>query len=96
LTFKISSQLTDQLSGLAGGDGDGGGGASLIVKFSSDVEMLLLYNDLPAVQVGNGEVMIELGDFYAEEAPKIRLRQPGRRWHLAKVAFEKYWLRRWF
>ncbi|HEX9697274.1 MAG TPA: hypothetical protein VGB64_13295 [Actinomycetota bacterium] len=35
------------------------------------------------------------GDFYAPDAPAIGLRQPGRRRHLAKVAFEKYWMRRW-
>ncbi len=28
--------------------------------------------------------------------PEVALRRPGRRWHLAKVALEKYWLRRWF
>jgi hypothetical protein len=24
------------------------------------------------------------------------LRRPGRHWHLGKVAFERYWLWRWF
>jgi len=48
------------------------------------------------VEMGDGVAAYAAGDFYAEEGPKIRLRRPGRRWHLAKVAFEKYWLRRWF
>ena len=31
----------------------------------------------------------------AEGAPAISLKRPGRRWHLSKIAFEKYWMRRW-
>jgi sulfide:quinone oxidoreductase len=54
---------------------------------------------------GNGACFLEMGDrvaayasgdFYAEPVPKIRLRRPGRHWHLGKVAFERYWLWRWF
>lgn len=48
--------------------------ASLIVTFSPEVELLRLYNDLPAVQLGQDEVMIELGDFYAEEQRKLLLK----------------------
>jgi sulfide:quinone oxidoreductase len=48
------------------------------------------------VELGDGRAASASGDFYAEGAPSVRLRHPGRRWHLAKVAFEKYWLRRWF
>jgi len=48
------------------------------------------------VELGDGRAASVTGDFYAEGAPRVRLRHPGRRWHLAKVAFEKYWLRRWF
>ncbi|HZR92214.1 MAG TPA: FAD/NAD(P)-binding oxidoreductase [Gaiellaceae bacterium] len=47
------------------------------------------------VEMGDGVAAYATGDFYAEEGPQIRLRRPGRQWHLAKVAFEKYWLRRW-
>lgn len=32
------------------------------------------------------------GAFYAEPAPQMDLRKPGRRWHLGKVLFEKYWM----
>lgn len=48
------------------------------------------------VEMGDGVAAYATGDFYAGEAPRIRLRRPGRHWHLTKVAFEKYWLRRWF
>jgi sulfide:quinone oxidoreductase len=48
------------------------------------------------VELGDGRAASAAGDFYAEGAPRVRLRRPGRRWHLAKVAFEQYWLRRWF
>ncbi|HET6561561.1 MAG TPA: VWA domain-containing protein [Marmoricola sp.] len=47
---------------------------SLTVRFSPFVEMLRLYNDLPATQVGDSEVMIEVGDFYADEARKLLMR----------------------
>ncbi len=47
------------------------------------------------VEMGDGVAAYATGDFYADEAPQVTLRRPGRHWHLAKVAFEKYWLRRW-
>ena len=48
------------------------------------------------VEMGDGVAAYATGDFYAEDEPQVRLRRPGRHWHLAKVAFEKYWLWRWF
>ncbi len=48
------------------------------------------------VEMGDGVAGYATGDFYAEPRPDIRLRSPGRRWHLGKVAFERYWLWRWF
>jgi len=48
------------------------------------------------VELGDGRAAYATGDFYEDEAPEVHLRRPGRRWHLAKVAFEQYWLRRWF
>lgn len=36
------------------------------------------------------------GNFFAEPAPDVELRGPNRRWHLAKVGFERLWLWRWF
>ncbi len=47
------------------------------------------------VELGDGRAAFATGDFYAADAPAIALRRPGRRWHAAKVGFEKYWLRRW-
>lgn len=48
------------------------------------------------VEMGDGVAAYATGDFYSEGAARVRLRRPGRHWHLAKVAFERYWLRRWF
>lgn len=48
------------------------------------------------LELGNGAAGYASGDFYAEGAPRIRMRRPGPHWHLAKVAFERYWMRRWF
>lgn len=48
--------------------------ASLTVHFSESVELLRLYNDLPSTQIGPGQVMIELGDFYFEEERKLLMR----------------------
>jgi sulfide:quinone oxidoreductase len=54
---------------------------------------------------GDGECFIETGDaraafgsgnFYADPAPQIRLKRPSMMLHLGKVAYEKYWLWRWF
>lgn len=46
---------------------------TLTVRFKPEVQ-LSLYNDLPAHQVDDGEVMIELGDFYALENRKLLLK----------------------
>ncbi|MEX0697197.1 MAG: FAD/NAD(P)-binding oxidoreductase [Dongiaceae bacterium] len=48
------------------------------------------------IEIGDGRAGFGSGNFLAEPAPQIRLRQPGRLWHLGKVAYEKYWLYRWF
>jgi Ca-activated chloride channel family protein len=47
---------------------------SLTVRFEASVEMLRLYNDLPAQQIGDGTVMIELGDLYGQEQRKVLLK----------------------
>lgn len=47
------------------------------------------------VELGDGTSAYAKGDFYAADGPAVQLRRPGRQWHLAKVAFEQYWLRRW-
>lgn len=61
--------------------------------------------DKSATFNGNGECFLETGDgkagigkgnFYADPVPQVNLRPPARRWHAAKIWFEKRWLRRWF
>jgi len=47
------------------------------------------------VELGDRRAAFATGDFYAPDGPKIELRRPGAQWHLAKVAFEQYWMRRW-
>jgi sulfide:quinone oxidoreductase len=47
------------------------------------------------VELGDGRAAYASGDFYAQDAPQVHMHNPGRRWHLAKVALEKYWLHRW-
>lgn len=47
------------------------------------------------VEMGDGKAAFASGDFYAADEPHVTLRRPGRHWHLAKVAFEQYWRRRW-
>jgi sulfide:quinone oxidoreductase len=48
------------------------------------------------LELGDGKAAYASGDFYAEPRPQVRMRRPGRHWHLGKVAFERYWLWRWF
>ncbi|RPA06160.1 VWA domain-containing protein [Gordonia sp. OPL2] len=47
---------------------------TLTVRYVPQVQELSLYNDLPAHQTADGEVMIELGDLYALEERKLLLR----------------------
>jgi sulfide:quinone oxidoreductase len=47
------------------------------------------------LELGDGAAAYASGSFYGETGPTMRLRRPGRHWHLAKVAVERYFLRRW-
>jgi sulfide:quinone oxidoreductase len=56
---------------------------------------------LEAMFCGDGYCMLEAGEdlagfaygnFFAEPAPQIQLRQMGRTWHAGKVLFEQWWL----
>jgi sulfide:quinone oxidoreductase len=47
------------------------------------------------LELGGGISAYATGDFFAVEGPRVALRGPSRRWHLGKVAFERYWMRRW-
>ncbi len=44
------------------------------------------------VEIGDGKAGFGGGDFYASPKPVVTVRAPARRWHLAKVLFEKWWL----
>jgi len=48
------------------------------------------------IETGGGKAGFGSGDFYAEPAPVMNLRPPGYLMHLGKVAYEKYWLFKWF
>src|SRR5487761_1935779 len=54
---------------------------------------------------GAGECFIDTGDrraafgsgnFYAEPASDVQLKEPSVMLHVAKVAYEQYWLLQWF
>ena len=44
------------------------------------------------LEAGEDLAGFAFGNFFAEPAPEIRLRQVGRGWHIGKVLFEKWWL----
>lgn len=47
------------------------------------------------LELGFGRAGFAAGNFYAEPAPAVTMRQPGRFWHLGKLLVEKYWLWKW-
>jgi sulfide:quinone oxidoreductase len=48
------------------------------------------------IETGGGRAAFGSGNFYADPAPQIKLKRPGVMLHLGKVAYEKFWLFRWF
>jgi sulfide:quinone oxidoreductase len=48
------------------------------------------------IETGDGRAGFGKGNFYTEPRPQIAMSMPGWHWHAAKVAFERYWLGRWF
>lgn len=48
------------------------------------------------VETGDGRAGYGSGNFYAEPAPQVGLRRPSWWLHLSKIAYEKFWLFRWF
>jgi sulfide:quinone oxidoreductase len=48
------------------------------------------------VEMGDGIASFAQGHFFTEGVPVPNLRKPGRQWHVLKVLFEQYWLRRWW
>lgn len=47
------------------------------------------------LELGDRQAAFATGNFYTPGGPQIRLRRPGPHWHLAKIGFEQYWMRRW-
>ena len=47
------------------------------------------------LEVGGSKAGLARGDFFASPAPAVAMQRPGRLWHIGKVGFEQYWLRRW-
>jgi sulfide:quinone oxidoreductase len=48
------------------------------------------------IETGGGRAGYGSGNFYATPMPDMRLHAPARRWHWGKIAYEKYWLWKWF
>ncbi len=48
------------------------------------------------LELGYGKAGFAGGNFYAKPAPIIKMRRPGRLWHLGKILLEKYWFWRYF
>ncbi len=46
------------------------------------------------IEAGDGKAGFGAGNFYAEPTPDVKLHPVGRKWHAAKVLFEKTWLAR--
>lgn len=44
------------------------------------------------IEAGAGLAGFAAGDFFAEPAPRLQLRNIGMAWHLGKVLFEQWWL----
>src|SRR3990167_10874487 len=53
-------------------------------RFSGDGECF--------VETGDGRAAFGSGNFYADPAPAIRLKNPSMMLHLGKELYEKYWL----
>ncbi|MBI3574747.1 MAG: NAD(P)/FAD-dependent oxidoreductase [Gammaproteobacteria bacterium] len=48
------------------------------------------------VEIGDGRAGFGSGNFYAEPKPQVALYPPSRLRHFGKVAYEKFWLFKWF
>ncbi len=48
------------------------------------------------IENGDGRGGFGRGNFYAEPLPQVSVDPPTRRWHAAKILFERWWLWRWF
>lgn len=48
------------------------------------------------LELGFAKAGFASGNFYAEPAPIVKMKRPGRLWHWGKIFFEKYWMWKWF
>ncbi len=48
--------------------------ASLLISMEPAVALMRFYNDLPATEVAEGKILVEIGDFYSSEHRKLLLR----------------------
>ena len=48
------------------------------------------------IELGDGRAGFAGGDFFSEPDPRLRSIRPSRLLHWGKVAFEQWWLHRWF
>jgi len=48
------------------------------------------------LETGYGKSGFGGGNFYTKPVPIIKMRKPGRIWHLGKILFEKYWFWKFF
>ncbi len=56
-------------------------------RYRGDAECIL--------EVGRGRAASIAGNFYANPEPKVKLRNPTRRKHWSKSAYERHWFRHW-
>lgn len=48
------------------------------------------------LEMGHGVAGFASGNFYGDPKPVVKMKNPGRMWHWGKVAFEKWWMWKWF
>lgn len=48
------------------------------------------------VETGAGRAAYGSGNFFAAPMPRMKFHAPASWWHWGKVAYEKYWLHKWF
>ncbi len=61
-------------------------GDPLVAKFEGNGSCFL--------EIGGGKAAFASGNFYAQPAPEVKMKNPSRFRHWTKVIFEKYWLRK--
>lgn len=55
-------------------------------------DQIFTANGYCMLESGADEAGFAFGDFYAQPAPEVKLRQIGKSWHWGKILFEQWWL----